>query len=99
MTECELKQIFKDKLGEYGEFGRIPPARRHSNRPDVLLFVMLDKLIPSDSDIVTAAGHDEIYINIEASQLAEKATAADVIDMIRCGLCWDSEADSFVMFV
>lgn len=68
---------------EYLEFGRV--EKKRSSRPDLHAFLMLDELFPSHRDMVCAASHDEIYLDIEESQ-ASSLTDEQILELIRCGV-------------
>ncbi|MDO8640460.1 MAG: hypothetical protein Q7R33_02860 [Nitrosarchaeum sp.] len=93
----DLKEVFDTFENESHKFERIenPPSKR----PDLCAFLLLDKLVPGKFDIVSAAEHDEIYLDCDVNKLAEKATEADVVYLVRCGVWYDSETDSLAMFV
>ena len=89
MTIEELEAIFEEentaeyKDAQYLKFENI--KNKLSNRPDLHAFLLIDKLVPSDSDIIGAAEHDEFFINVDLEDLAKALTKEDVLDLIRCG--------------
>lgn len=69
-------------------------------RPDICAFLLLDKILPEvGRDIVVGAAHDLIYLEADSAKLAEIATEADVITLVRCGVIYDSETNGLAMFV
>jgi len=80
----DIKDRFAKYDKHYLDFDGVPADQRHSNRPDVHLFVMLDKLFPDNGDIVVAAEHDEIYLDIGEEQLSI-CTEEQIEQMVRCG--------------
>ncbi len=97
MSEDELKALLSsDDLDEYLKFERIKV--KLSKRPDLHAFLLLDQLVPGENDIVGGASHDEIWLGVELEDLAKVITPEQVIDLIRCGVRWDSETDSLAMF-
>jgi len=69
-------------------------------RPDLHAFNLLDKLLPgSKRDIVSSAGHDEIWLDIDCDELAKVATPEDIEVLARCGIRYSSSEDSLAMFV
>jgi hypothetical protein len=48
--------------------------------------------------MVSAAEHDEIYLDVDAEDFANAATEEDVLFLTRCGVRFDEENDSFAMF-
>ena len=91
----KMAEIFDD-MDEYGEFDRI--EKKLSGRPDLHAFMLLDKLFPHRKDIISAAEHDEIYLSVEPSELAEVATEEQIIELVRCGVRYDEDNDSLAMF-
>lgn len=94
MTIEELHALFKKHKDQYSRFDRI--AAPFSRRPDLHAFILLDRLVPGTRDIVSAAEHDEIFLDVSVEDLAAVATEENIIDLIRCGVRWDS--DSLAMF-
>ena len=92
----ELKETFRKFDKDYVEFKKIknPPSKR----PDLCAFLLLDKLVPGGSDIVTQSGHDEFFLEIDVETLAERATEDDVLYLVRCGVRYSSEFDCLSMF-
>lgn len=93
----DLKATFKKLGDEHGKFDRIenPPTAR----PDLCAFLLLDRLVPGDTDIVSAAEHDEIYLATDCDKLAAAATEADVLTLVRCGVHYSREFDCLRMGV
>jgi hypothetical protein len=90
----------EDSEEEFLAFGRI--AEKFSSRPDLHAFLLMDRLVPShtESDLLSAAEHDEIWIEIEIERLVEAGiTVEQVRDLVRCGVRYDSNHDSLAMFV
>jgi hypothetical protein len=91
-----LQEIFEEYNDEYLSFEKVENKR--SQRPDLHAFLLLDELFPSDRDIVSAAEHDEIYLDIEEDQL-EKLTKEQILELVRCGIIFDSEYGCLCSFV
>jgi len=91
-----IEAVFNKFDDEFLKFERV--ENKLSRRPDLHAFLLLDSLLPGDRDIVSAAAHDEIYLDVELDQLAATAiTEEQVRDLVRCGVR-ESE-DSLCMFV
>jgi hypothetical protein len=92
----DLEAEFEKHDDEYIKFENIkdPPCKR----PDLCAFLLLDRLLPGDQDIVSASEHDEIYLKIEPEELAKVATSEDILYLTRCGVRYDSDTDSLAMF-
>jgi len=94
----DLKQAFEAARDEYIQFDRIEKPLHP--RPDLCAFLRLHELVPGKShDMVAAAEHDEIYLDVEPDKLAEVATQEDIVYLTRCGVRYDTSLDSLAMFV
>lgn len=95
----DLAATFQKHDREYLKF-ELVESPRHP-RPDVCAFLMLHDLAPTpnDQDMVDAAEHDEIWLNVDVARLADAATEAQIVDLIRCGVRLDTGFDRLAMFV
>lgn len=91
-----LAEVFKKFDGDYIKFERI--ENKLSGRPDLHAFLLLDKLMPGTRDMVSAAEHDEIYLDVDCEKLAEVASEHDILALTRCGVRYDEDTDSLCMF-
>ena len=97
MNVKELEELFGERNdGEFLEFDRIELKR--SSSPDLHAFKLLERLVDINGDIVCAAEHDTIYLGVSVSELAKVITEQDIIDLIRCGVIYDEETESLMMF-
>jgi len=93
-----IYEIYKEHGDEeFLKFERVEHKR--SQRPDLHAFLLLDALAPSTFDIVSAAEHDEIFLEVSPDKLGEVATEEQVVELIRCGVRLDTRIDSLAMFV
>lgn len=105
MTKQELISLFKDHndetttTKEFLKFERVQAHNSLTTRPDLYALVLIDKRVPGNSDIIGDSAHDEIFLSVNPDDLASVATREDIIDLIRCGVRYDSQWDSFAMFV
>lgn len=90
----EQYQKYED---EYLEFNRV--ANKTSKRADIHAFNLLDRLIPREFKIVSGAEHDQIWLEVSPDELSKVATEDQIVELIRCGVRYDSETDSLAMFV
>lgn len=97
MTVDELSEFLESHNDEYAEFDRV--TNKLSNRPDLHAFLLLDKLCPGNTDMVSAASHDEICLCVDPDQLCKYASDEEIIDLHRCGVRYDQSTDSLCMFV
>lgn len=80
---------------EYSEFELV--ENKLSARSDLHAFILLDQLVPGNDDIVSDADHDTIWLGVESEELAAVVTEEQLTDLVRCGLSYDAEHDSFSM--
>lgn len=94
----DLEQAFDQAADEYIKFERIEKPRHR--RPDICAFLLLDELVPGEPrDMVAAAEHDEIWLDVDCDALAEVATQEHIVELSRCGVRYDPEMDSLAMNV
>ena len=94
----DLKEAFAAiPEDEFLEFKRVKAP--FSFRPDLCAFIILDKLAPSDRDIIGGAEHDEIWLDVDLEKLSAAATEDDILTLVRCGVRWDDDCDGLAMFV
>lgn len=80
-------------------------ANKTSTRPDIHAFMLLDRLLgpyvegTGCDDIVSAAEHDEIWLSADIEKLESVATEDQIIELIRCGVRYDSYHNALAMFV
>lgn len=94
----KIEELFEKYEYEYMRFESIAADKRTSNRPDLHAFNLLDKIIPGDCDIVSAASHDEFWLEISPDELTKAATEEQILELIRCGVRLDTSTDSLAMF-
>lgn len=92
----DLEVIFDKYEDEHLKFESIQNPLHP--RPDICAFLLLHNLVPSGKDIVSAAGHDEIWLDVSPESVAQVATEEDILTLIRCGVML-SDDESFSMFV
>ena len=91
-----IKEWFEKHGDEYLKFHRV--ENKLSCRHDLHAFILLDKLVPGDSDIVSCAEHDQIWLDVTPQELEGVATEEQVIELIRCGVRCESGYESLSMF-
>lgn len=96
MTQHEIRDLFEEYSSEYLKFDRIENPM--SKRPDLHAFLLLDKLVPGDRDMIAGAEHDEIHLEIELSDLTSVVTVEEIIDLIRCGIRIHEDGYHLCMF-
>jgi hypothetical protein len=91
-----LESIFDKYEDEFGYFERV--ENKFSNRPDLHAFILLDKLLPGDTDIVCASEHDQFWLSVDIKELAKVIRLDNIVDLIRCGVIYDPYNEQFYMF-
>jgi hypothetical protein len=98
MTESEIRSFFeKHHDSEFLQFDRIENKR--SGRPDLHAFLLVNDLVPGTTDIVSSAGHDEIWLAVGLEELSKVATEEQIVELIRCGVRVDDYGEGLAMFV
>jgi len=93
-----IRDIFKKYEDEFLRFEDVK-ERPYGNRPDLHAFMLLDKLVPGKRDMVSAAEHDEIWLDVDTTDLEGIATEDQIVELIRCGVRYDEDTDSLALFV
>lgn len=98
MSVEQLKATFDKYDDEYIQFQNV--TNKRSRRPDMHAFIVLDELLPGDGkgDLISAAEHDQFFLDIEPEALARVATEEIVLDLVRCGVSYDEENESLFLF-
>jgi len=98
IPKLDLEALSLKYGDDYGAFERVRNPR--SKRSDLHAFLLLDEIIGDDDlDIVSGAEHNEIFLGVEAEEFARKATEQQFLELIRCGVRYDSAVDSLCLFV
>ncbi len=84
MKLIEFQELMKRHHDEFLKFDRVNPKR--SNRTDLHAFLLLDQLVPNTGDMISAAEHDEFFLEVNMKKLAEVITEDQIIELIRCGV-------------
>jgi hypothetical protein len=79
-----IEELLEKHEEEYLKFDKV--KEKKTNRPDLQALLILDSIIPSNRDIISASEHDEFFLDIDLEVLAAKATEEQIIDLIRCGV-------------
>ena len=86
----EELEAFLETEGEYLKFENIEDPS--SKRPDLHAFLLLDRLLPDNKDIVSCAEHDQFWLSVDIDKLLKVATRAQWKDLHRCGVMVDEES-------
>ena len=90
-----IQEFFEKYDDEYLKFDLVESKR--SSRPDVHAFILLAELFPRDRDLISAATHDEFFLDITEEEI-ESLSEDQVCELHRCGVRYDSENDCLAMF-
>lgn len=93
----DLEKAFDAAENEFLKFERIEKPLHP--RPDLCAFLRLHELVPVEGrDMISAAEHDEFFIDVDCEDLAKVATQEDVVFLHRCGVRYSTEFDCLAMF-
>lgn len=89
-----IEERFELVDDEYLKFDRV--KNKKSSRQDLHAFILLDELFPgSNKDIIAAASHDEIYLEVDDDEM-DSLSDAHIVELVRCGVRYSEE--SLAMF-
>lgn len=92
----DISERFNQFDNEYLNFDAVQDKR--SYRPDLHAFLLLDDLFPNpDNDMIAAAEHDEFWLDVDGEAIAT-LTDDQILELVRCGVRYDSDVDSLAMF-
>lgn len=95
---CTVAAAFENcNDDEFLKFDRV--TDRLSNRPDLHAFLLLERLCPGAGDMVSAAEHDQIWLDVDKDKFVTTVTESDVITLSRCGILWDNDMQALYSFV
>ena len=92
-----FRRLRNDNDDEYLKSERC--TERICQRDDLNAFLILDRLLPGKQNIVSCAEHDIFYLDVDVERLEDVATDEDILNLIRCGVLYESETESLFMFV
>ncbi len=96
MTVEEMR-LFQDNHDEEFLKFRSIKGDTPSQRADLCAMILIDSLLPGIGDIVSAAEHDQIWLDADAGALAPLITEDQWLYLIRCGVMLDD--DSLSLYV
>jgi hypothetical protein len=91
----DIHEKFEQVDDDYLKFDLI--ENKLSTRPDIHAFILLDEIFPDKRDMVCAAGHDIIWLDVEYEQL-EALSDDQILELTRCGVRHDKESGLLSMF-
>ena len=97
MSETTVNRNLKVFFDEHDDEYLTAPMKTTS--PDLTAFMLLDYLVPGQKDMISSAEHDEFYLSVIPEEVNAVATDEELLILIRCGVLYSAEYDSFMMFV
>lgn len=96
-----VKELFEKHAHEYRKFERIEAPS--CSRPDLCAFIRLNQLVPSVATLfaftlIKDDQRDEIFLGVDLGDLAEVASEADIVTLIRCGLRLREDFDCLAIY-
>lgn len=89
-----LSVEFEKHNDEYLKFERVEQKLNH--RPDLHALLLLDSLLPgAGRSMISAAEHDQYWLDVDVEGLAEIITDEQILDLVRCGVNCDDDGLSF----
>lgn len=92
-----LHDMFEKYNDDYTRFEKV--LNKLSQRPDLHAFLLLDAMLPGQQDMICAAKHGEIYLNIDSRDFEKIATQEQIHELVCCGVSYSYNDDAFWMFV
>lgn len=83
--------IFGNLTDEYLHFEKV--TKKLSNKYDLHMFILLDKLFPTKLNIVDFVIGGKICVSVTPQELWDVSTSAQLLELHRCGLLHDSKED------
>lgn len=99
MTPKELEALFNKFSNECPLDGFSLIKNKLSKRPDLHAFILLDNLLPNGNKVIYAAKHDLIFLSFEIKKLAKVITEEQILELVYCGVSFDSNYNRLYMFV
>jgi len=93
-----IYKAFERHNEEFLKFEDIPNKR--SKYRDVHAFLLIEKILPDDDEpkIVSSSGSSEIWLSVDVHELSKLVSEEDVLELVRCGIRYDSNKHSLSMF-
>lgn len=74
---------------EYRKFDRV--TNKVHTRMDLHAMVMLDKLFPNTTPMISATGHDECWLSVTDEEI-NTLTDDQILELTRCGVVYNTDA-------
>lgn len=101
MTKDEMIALFHTYSENYVYDRFKTLTDKPSQRRDLCALIRLDQLLASQrpDDMVCAAEHDQIWLDVDLKELARVVTEQDIDYLNACGVWVDDDTESLSMFV
>ena len=90
-----------ENLSEEDNFGSFKDIKhKHCSRSDVHAMMLLAHKFPRDNgqDLICNSEHYNIWFEVTDDEI-ETLTEYEIVDLLRCGVTYDSSRDGLYMFV
>lgn len=91
MNTTELIDLFQTHHNEY--------LNNDTPSSDLDALNFLNTLVPVKHDMISMCRYESFILETDIDKLAERATEADIITLLRLGILYDEDLDSLYMFV
>lgn len=83
---ANIEDRFEAVNDDFLKFEKVEP--KLSSRSDLHAFIMLDKLFPRKSDMISHSERDEICLDVEDEEI-ESLSDDQILELVRCGVRYD----------
>lgn len=97
MNSKELKELINQYCDDCQGCKFELVENKLSNRADLHAFLLMDRILPGDSNIILSARHKEVYFSFKMDEFAAVVTQEEVLELVRCGVCYDGHFDCLYM--
>ncbi len=101
MTLARFREILRDPQAQaqFLNWEAVPRPSRAHHRRDLHIFLTLASLGAGSDPMISAASHDEIYLQPSVESILPLLDEETLINLIRAGLRYDRGSESLTMFV
>ena len=88
-----LLEILTDEHDEFLKFENVKEKR--AERPELHALLVLSELDQGADRVISWACYYKIFLSFDAETVLSKITEDQALDLIRCGVAYDWESESF----
>ncbi len=100
MTTDQMINLFEQYCDGIESSAYVEPEDREFHcKEDLNAFLLLAKLDPDCNNLIAGADKDVIYFSTDPDQLASTITEDDIKNLVVGGVFYDTDTDTFSMFV